>query len=58
MIRVLWTIGPDVCLAKGDDARIETVYLRVRVGLFTRTQKIPLTLEYFNLKATSPTCSG
>jgi hypothetical protein len=58
LVRVLWTIGPDVCLSKGDDARIEKVYLRVRVGLFTRTQTIPLTEYYFNLKATSSTCRG
>ena len=57
LIRVLWTTGPHVCLAKGDDARIETVYLRVRVGLFTRTQAIPLTLYYFSLKGPSPGCS-
>jgi HAAS domain-containing protein len=39
LVRVLWTSG--VCLSKGESNGIDDLYLRVRVGWFTRTQIIP-----------------
>jgi hypothetical protein len=56
LVRVLWTISPSVCLAKGESLSIiNTVFLRVRVGVFTRTQSIPLS-QVFNLTGPNPSC--
>jgi hypothetical protein len=49
LVRVLWTSSSGTCLAASDNARIETLLLRVRVGLFTRTQSIPLS-QVFNIR--------
>jgi hypothetical protein len=39
LVRVLWT--SDVCLTKGESDGIDQLYLRVRVGWFTRTEVVP-----------------
>jgi len=39
LVRVLWT--SEGCLTNGESTGINQVFLRVRVGWFTRTQKIP-----------------
>jgi hypothetical protein len=39
LVRVLWT--SDVCLSPGESGGIDQLYLRVRVGWFTRTEIIP-----------------
>lgn len=39
IVRVLWT--SDLCLGKGESNGINTLSLRVRVGWFTRTERIP-----------------
>jgi hypothetical protein len=40
LLRVIWT--SDLCLGKGESTGIDTLFLRVRVGWFTRTETIPL----------------
>jgi len=39
LVRVLWT--SDLCLQKGEANGINVLYLRVRVGWFTKTEAIP-----------------
>jgi hypothetical protein len=39
LVRALWT--SNLCLAKGESNGIDTISLRVRVGWFTRTERIP-----------------
>jgi hypothetical protein len=39
LVRVLWI--SDLCLSKGESQGINDLYLRVRVGWFTRTETIP-----------------
>jgi hypothetical protein len=39
LVRVLWT--SDLCLQKGEANGIDVLYLRVRVGWFTKTEAIP-----------------
>lgn len=56
LVRVLWHTDTHGCLDKNADARIETVYLRVRIGLFTRTEAIPLSTYIFRLKGPAPGC--
>jgi hypothetical protein len=39
LVRVLWT--SDLCLQRGESNGIDVLYLRVRVGWFTKTEAIP-----------------
>lgn len=39
LVRVLWT--SDACLSSGESGGIDQIFLRVRVGWFTRTEIIP-----------------
>ncbi|HTX83442.1 MAG TPA: hypothetical protein VME44_14725, partial [Streptosporangiaceae bacterium] len=39
LVRVLWT--SESCLSNGESTGINQIFLRVRVGWFTRTEKIP-----------------
>jgi hypothetical protein len=45
LVRVLWT--SDVCLGKGGSSGIDQLYLRVRVGWFTRTEIVQLTQGWY-----------
>ena len=39
LVRVLWT--SDLCLQRGESNGIDVLYLRVRVGWFTKVEAIP-----------------
>ncbi len=45
LLRVLWT--SDVCEVAGSQVGIDTLYLRVRVGWFTRTETVPLNQGWY-----------
>ena len=44
LLRITWI--SDTCLQEGDGQSIDTLYLRVRVGWFTRTDVIPLGMAW------------
>jgi hypothetical protein len=41
LVRIIWTSSRHLCLSKGESGGINVLYLRVRVGWFTRTEVIP-----------------
>ena len=44
LLRVLWKT--DICMPPGSGAAIEYVVLTVRVGIFTRTEDVPLAASF------------
>ena len=55
-LRVLWISG--MCMARGSKVVVTDLFLRVRVGVITRTEDIHLNYAWAMSGATKPGCAG